>query len=75
MLSVSRCYSVHFTAQHTCAPTQFVCKNKKCLSINNRCDFDDDCGDNSDEEDCRMYKFSCTLKKYDKIPRSGEACI
>ena len=31
----------------------FVCKNSRCVTQLSRCDgWSDDCGDNSDEEDC-----------------------
>ncbi|KAI5103736.1 basement membrane-specific heparan sulfate proteoglycan core protein isoform X13 [Silurus meridionalis] len=36
-----------------CEDGQFQCKNKKCIPTIWRCDDDDDCSDNSDEEDCR----------------------
>ena len=32
--------------------TEFTCSNAKCISINYRCDSEDDCGDGSDEVDC-----------------------
>ena len=36
--------------QHSCAANQFTCRNKYCIDINYRCDYANDCGDNSDED-------------------------
>ena len=36
----------------------FNCKNKKCLQPNLVCNFIDDCGDGSDEDDC-PYSYHC----------------
>ena len=36
-----------------CGEDQFVCANLTCIPENWRCDGDDDCGDNSDEQNCR----------------------
>ncbi|KAL4240816.1 Low-density lipoprotein receptor-related protein 12 [Mactra antiquata] len=35
-----------------CAPHQFKCNNGKCIDGTFRCDNDDDCGDDSDEQGC-----------------------
>ncbi|MCJ8731875.1 hypothetical protein PDJAM_G00204960 [Pangasius djambal] len=40
-----------------CEDGQFQCKNKRCIPTIWRCDDDDDCADNSDEEDC--LKSTC----------------
>lgn len=34
----------------TCDPSKFTCDNGKCIPEAWKCDFDDDCGDNSDEK-------------------------
>ena len=39
-----------------CSTGQFKCKNYKCISRSWRCDLEDDCGDNSDEEGCPKRK-------------------
>lgn len=35
-----------------CEKDQFQCRNKRCIPLVWRCDEDDDCSDNSDEDDC-----------------------
>lgn len=39
----------------TCSPTEFRCKNDRCVSTEFVCDLEDDCGDLSDEQDCRKF--------------------
>ena len=39
----------------SCARYQFQCKNRKCISKTNLCNWRDDCGDNSDETFCGMF--------------------
>ena len=39
----------------TCPPTEFQCKNDRCVSSDFVCDLEDDCGDLSDEQDCRKF--------------------
>ncbi|XP_036899129.1 low-density lipoprotein receptor-related protein 8 isoform X8 [Sturnira hondurensis] len=41
-----------------CEENQFRCQNERCIPSVWRCDEDDDCSDNSDEEDCP--KKTCT---------------
>ena len=39
----------------TCDPEEsFTCRNGRCISRTWRCDLDDDCGDNSDEDGCAV---------------------
>jgi len=38
--------------ERTCEPYQFRCKNNRCVPGRWQCDYDNDCGDNSDEESC-----------------------
>lgn len=40
-------------ATDECEDGQFQCNNKRCIPTIWRCDDDDDCSDNSDEENCR----------------------
>ena len=39
----------------TCSPTEFRCKNDRCVSTEFVCDLEDDCGDLSDEQSCRKF--------------------
>ena len=42
-----------------CPTGQFLCNNGKCISGGQTCDFNDDCGDNSDETTCcKFTEFS-----------------
>ncbi|NXJ85431.1 LRP1 protein, partial [Trogon melanurus] len=50
--------------ERTCEPYQFRCKNNRCVPGRWQCDYDNDCGDNSDEESCTPRpcsesEFSC----------------
>lgn len=38
-----------------CEENQFRCRNERCIPSVWRCDEDDDCSDNSDEDDCREW--------------------
>lgn len=42
--------------ERTCEPYQFRCKNNRCVPGRWQCDYDNDCGDNSDEESCSTYR-------------------
>ncbi|XP_061549229.1 low-density lipoprotein receptor-related protein 8-like isoform X3 [Phycodurus eques] len=46
-----------------CEDGQFQCNNKRCIPTLWRCDDDDDCSDNSDEDNCR--KQTCPPEKFD----------
>lgn len=41
--------------ERTCEPYQFRCKNNRCVPGRWQCDYDNDCGDNSDEEKCGRW--------------------
>ena len=46
-----------FTANDKCFPGEFACDNGRCIPMLNTCDWENDCGDNSDEtlpECCKM---------------------
>ena len=38
-----------------CGSREFECNNGLCVARSGRCDGDNDCGDNSDEEGCSMW--------------------
>ncbi len=45
-----------FSAERTCdSDNQFTCGNGHCIPSHWQCDFDNDCGDNSDERSCSKY--------------------
>ena len=43
--------------RRTCSPFFFTCSNGRCISPQAKCDNRDDCGDGSDELDCRKYEL------------------
>ena len=44
-----------YFSDKTCAPHQFRCDNQACIPATWKCDHDNDCGDSSDEKDCRKW--------------------
>ncbi|KAF3847223.1 hypothetical protein F7725_020251, partial [Dissostichus mawsoni] len=40
--------------EHSCLPNQYRCSNGRCISSIWKCDSDNDCGDMSDEQECRV---------------------
>ncbi|XP_059153681.1 very low-density lipoprotein receptor-like [Physella acuta] len=53
-----------YRRQVSCAPNQFQCTNGNCVQPEWQCDFDNDCGDGSDEANCPSdcsgeHQFKC----------------
>ena len=46
-----------------CDDPKFECSNGRCIASSWKCDNEDDCGDNSDEQNCGMYVMGFILKK------------
>ncbi|XP_050040923.2 MAM and LDL-receptor class A domain-containing protein 1-like [Dermacentor andersoni] len=44
-----------------CTESEFHCANGACVDSYERCNYDDDCGDNSDEEDCADHRLGCNF--------------
>ncbi|KAJ8011341.1 hypothetical protein DPEC_G00057130 [Dallia pectoralis] len=44
-------------AQDSCTADTFTCSNRVCVSSTRVCDFTDDCGDGTDEDDCDKQKY------------------
>ena len=51
--------SVWCSDERTCEPYQFRCKNNRCVPGRWQCDYDNDCGDNSDEDKCGRFPSVC----------------
>ncbi|KAL1442788.1 hypothetical protein MTO96_030629 [Rhipicephalus appendiculatus] len=47
--------------QHNCSEEQFRCANGACVMKYERCNYVDDCGDDSDEENCGDHRLSCNF--------------
>ncbi|RWS24432.1 Apical endosomal glycoprotein-like protein, partial [Leptotrombidium deliense] len=45
-----------------CTANQFKCRNGLCIEKSDLCDFENDCGDNSDEEKCEQFKHRCDFE-------------
>ncbi|XP_028406957.1 sortilin-related receptor-like [Dendronephthya gigantea] len=57
----------------SCAPDEFLCKNNFCIPMNMRCDWNNDCGDLSDEEGCGGQSICNNNKTLFACP--GGRCI
>lgn len=62
---------IFFSEFKPCSSADFRCKNKRCIPKKMKCDAFDDCGDNSDEENCGVYQ--CPPEMW-PCPNSGH-CI
>lgn len=48
-------YFILFLETHVCPITHFKCANYFCVPTDKVCDFNDDCGDGSDELQCSTF--------------------
>ncbi|XP_049268925.1 MAM and LDL-receptor class A domain-containing protein 1 [Rhipicephalus sanguineus] len=48
--------------EDNCTEMQFRCSNGACVMNYERCNYVDDCGDNSDEMDCGDHPLSCSFE-------------
>ena len=51
-----------------CANYEFTCANGKCLNKWRRCNRGDDCGDGSDEQQCRKFVITVTVVQIVQSP-------
>ncbi|CAH1786792.1 unnamed protein product, partial [Owenia fusiformis] len=49
--------------QSQCVPTEFRCNSGGCIQENKQCDFSNDCGDGSDENNCDDFPGSCSFER------------
>lgn len=47
-------------SEHSCLPNQYRCSNGRCISSIWKCDSDNDCGDMSDEQECRKPRAAAS---------------
>lgn len=48
----------------SCSTNQYRCSNGRCISNIWKCDSDNDCGDMSDEQECRKYTMDTNTHAY-----------
>ncbi|XP_066029987.1 suppressor of tumorigenicity 14 protein-like [Pocillopora verrucosa] len=60
--------AVPCTSARKCANYEFTCANGKCLSKWRRCRYGDDCGDGSDEQQCRKFVITVTVVQIVQSP-------
>uniref|UniRef100_A0A803TQP0 LDL receptor related protein 1B n=1 Tax=Anolis carolinensis TaxID=28377 RepID=A0A803TQP0_ANOCA len=60
--TITKRKSIHLTDKKTCGPHEYQCKNSNCIPDHWRCDSQNDCGDNSDEENCKPQ--TCAQKDF-----------
>ncbi|XP_019621991.1 PREDICTED: MAM and LDL-receptor class A domain-containing protein 1-like [Branchiostoma belcheri] len=47
---------------HECLDSEFPCHNGVCVPLETYCDFNNDCGDTSDENNCNHYPGRCNFQ-------------
>ncbi|XP_065669353.1 low-density lipoprotein receptor 2 isoform X3 [Hydra vulgaris] len=59
--------------ESNCQDDYFKCSNLKCIPVHFKCDNSNDCGDNSDESDCKEKDVTCLPDKFKCL--NGLECI
>jgi len=54
-----RFFFLRIEVLETCSSDEFSCDNGNCIAQNQRCNGQNNCGDGSDERDCRMLMLIC----------------